>query len=296
MCVCPAVIDYCNLTWAKSTARALLISQPPRLTSRQVSCRLRCPELLLGDWLQKAVRGCSAPGSTNCRQGTAQLLCIHKKVKAQEGGGGYRNHCYSFKRNCEKVENTAPVNRGKHCWILNEINWTSFVVGSYIWTSHLLCVLQEGLIYTNQTSQIFPAEGKLQQNLPVRNCMTTLWHSFDLRMLLNWLKIISIPNPESFWMRCCHSCEIYGTEPQTYHHLFSPVSIHLRAAILSFKSHTYGSSTALRASPRVYSMSAAIYIHTPALILRPVPQGHRVLIRHLSASSHNSSSSLPAPW
>lgn len=69
---------------------------------------------------------------------------------------------------------------------------------------------------------------------------------------------------------------------------------HRRATVIAFFrnshavlwSHTYGRGSAVRPGPWV---SSAIYIHSPTLILWPVPQGQRVLIHHLSAFSHNSS-------
>lgn len=51
------------------------------------------------------------------------------------------------------------------CYSIYEVNCAS-CVGSYIRTSYLLCVLQERLVYTNQTTQILPAQGKLQQIQP----------------------------------------------------------------------------------------------------------------------------------
>lgn len=37
------------------------------------------------------------------------------------------------------------------------INRVLYVLGSYVRASHILCVLQERAVYTNQAAQIFPA-------------------------------------------------------------------------------------------------------------------------------------------
>lgn len=89
---------------------------------------------------------------------------------------------------------------------------------------------------------------------------------------LNWINFINQPlRPQAAW-----------TSPS-----IQPFPIY--KLLDSSFSHTYGSCTAEGAGPSVSSMSEAIYIHTPAFISWLVPQGQHVLIRHFSASSHNSS-------
>lgn len=99
-------------------------------------------------------------------------------------------------------------------------NCTSRVVGSNIRTGHLLCVLQEGLIHTNQTSQIFPAEGKTSvPSFSDSSCRFIILITISVNVCISRFP----------------SCGIQNIKPQACRHICLPVHCHLKGAILSRK-------------------------------------------------------------